>query len=114
MMFSWPSPLPTALSGTIFGGFWPFPPDVSELEHATTRAAHAVRARRSRTAMDFMASPCLAGQLSRSCTALSGQAKVIGAPWSSPDGSDVLALSTVAISVTPGVATAAILVVGPA
>ena len=110
MMFSWPSPLPTADSGSSLGGVSPVPPDSSELEHATTSAAQAASARPSRNG-----GGCHGFSSNYNWwTALSGQASVIGVPWCRSGGSHVLAVRTVAVSVTPGAAIAAMRVVGPA
>jgi len=86
-----------------------------------TRVAHAARVKPIRNAVSFMCLlECSVGvlQVERSWTAPSAQARVIWVPWPRSSGSEAAALSTVAVSVTPGWpptwATAATRVVGPA
>jgi hypothetical protein len=85
----------------------------SELEQATANTAHVANAKPIRMA-DSIFGGISYSSIDRWLTALSGQANVTGVPWCRSGGSHVLAVKTVAVRVTPGLAVAAIRVVGPA
>ena len=115
MRFSSPSPSPTADSGSIFGGVSPlaaglFRARTGSGERQNQGGASGERKTDSHAAVDVMATPRIVSWW----TAFSGQANVIGVPCCRSGGSHVLAVRTVAVSVTPGGAVAAMRVVGPA